>query len=78
MTKRIVAGNDSAFSYVRIKYGANPTDTVTGVIIYPDDFTFSEAGVGALNFGANYEITQIDAATWEALEDVGCVFLPST
>ena len=76
LTTRIVAGNDSAFSYVRLKYGSNLTDTVTGVIIYPDDFSFAEAGVGALNFGANYAITQIDAATWEALEDMGCVFLP--
>ena len=78
LTTRIVAGNDSAFSYVRLKYGSNLTDTVTGVIIYPDDFSFAEAGVGALNFGANYAITQIDAATWEALEDMGCVFLPGT
>ena len=75
LTKRIVAGNDSAFTFVRLKYGDNPTDTVSGVIIYPDDFTFSEAGVGALNFGV-YPVTQIDAVTWEALEDVGCVFLP--
>ena len=78
LTTRIVAGNDSAFSYVRLKYGSNLTDTVTGVIIYPDDFSFAEAGVGALNFGANYAITQIDATTWEALEDMGCVFLPGT
>ena len=76
LTTRIVAGNDSAFSYVRLKYGSNLTDTVTGTIIYPDDFSFAEAGVGALNFGANYAVTQIDAATWEALEDMGCVFLP--
>ena len=77
LTKRIVAGNDSAFSYVRLKYGSNLTDTVSGVIIYPDDFSFAEAGVGALNFGANYAVTQIDATTWEALEEMGCVFLPT-
>ena len=76
LTTRKVAGDDSAFSFVRIQYGPNPTDTVTGTIIYPDDFSFADAGVGAMPFGANYAITQIDAATWEALEDMGCVFLP--
>ena len=76
LTTRKVAGDDSAFSFVRIQYGSNPTDTVSGMVIYPDDFSFADAGVGALNFGANYAITQIDATTWEALEDMGCVFLP--
>ena len=72
---RKVGGEDSVFSYVRIKYGENATDTVTGVIIYPDDFSFSEAGVASIGFGAR-NVTEINAADWEALENAGCVFLP--
>ena len=58
-----------------MQYGSNPTDTVTGVIIYPDDFSFADAGVGAMRFGT-YQHT-IDIDTWEALEEMGCIFLPS-
>ena len=77
LTTRIVAGNDSAFSYVRIKYGNHATDTVTGVLIYPDDFSFADAGVGAMTFGAARP-TQIDIDSWRAVEKVGCVFLPNS
>ncbi len=73
---RFVADNDSAFSIVRLQYGKNEHDTITGVIIYPDDFSFSEAGVAALPFGIRH-LTVIDAATWEALEEAGVVFLPN-
>ena len=77
LTKRVVSGNDSAFTYVRLKYGDNATDTVTGLIIYPDDFIFSEADVAILPFGP-YSINEIDADTWAALERVGCIFLPGS
>ena len=79
LTTRKVGDEDSAFSYVRIKYGDHETDTVTGVIIYPDDFNFSEVGVAALKFGAYYGLqADIDKATWESLENAGCVFLPTS
>ena len=78
LTTRKVGGEDSVFSLVRIKYGSNATDTVSGVIIYPDDFSFSEVGVATMKFGANYVLTQIDAGTWQMLEEAGCVFLPAT
>ena len=74
---REVEGKDSAFTYVRLQYGKNNSDTVTGMLIYPDDFSFSEAGVAMLPFGANYAISSLDAPTFEALEDAGVVFLPS-
>ena len=48
------------------------------MVIYPDDFSFADAGVGAMPFGANYAVKQIDADEWEALEDAGCVFLPTS
>ena len=31
-----------------------------------------------MNFGAKYAPVQIDITTWEALEEAGCVFLPSS
>ena len=76
LTTRKVGGEDSVFSFVRLKYGENATDTVTGVIIYPDDFSFSEVGVASIAFGAR-PLTQINSADWEALENAGCIFLPS-
>ena len=78
LTTRKVGGEDSVFSYVRIKYGENATDTVSGVIIYPDDFSFSEAGVASMKFGGSPVALrqQINAADWEALENAGCIFLP--
>ena len=76
LTTRKVGGEDSAFSFVRLKYGSNATDTVSGVIIYPDDFSFSEAGVANIAFGAIPLTQQINAADWEALENAGCIFLP--
>ncbi len=77
LTTREVDGKDSAFTYVRLKYGKNNSDTVSGVLIYPDDFSFSEAGVASLPFGATYGVSEIDATMWEALEEVGVVFLPT-
>lgn len=77
LTDRKVGGQDSAFSRVRIKYGEAATDTVSGIVIYPDDFSFSEAGVTTMSFG-NYAIKDISLADWNALEQVGCVFLPWT
>ena len=77
LTERKVGDEDSAFSYVRIKYGDHETDTVTGTIIYPDDFSFSEVGVAALKFGVTSGAqAELDKATWEALEAAGCVFFP--
>ena len=77
LTERKVGDEDSAFSYVRIKYGDHETDTVTGTIIYPDDFSFSEVGVASMKFGTTRGVqAEIDKATWEALESAGCVFLP--
>ncbi|MBQ2440666.1 MAG: hypothetical protein II502_00560 [Paludibacteraceae bacterium] len=76
LTTRIVAGNDSAYSHVRIKYGNHETDTVSGIIIYPDDFSFADAGAPMLPFGAKYGVAQIEKADWEAFEAWGCVFLP--
>ena len=77
LIKRVIDGKDSAFTYVRLKYGKNTTDTVSGVLIYPDDFSFAEVGVATMPFGANYPISEIDRATWDALEEAGCVFLPN-
>ena len=63
---------------MRIKYGDHETDTVTGVLIYPDDFSFSEVGVSTMKFGSrsNRLQAELDKATWESLESAGCVFLP--
>ena len=77
LTERMVEGKQNAFTYVRLKYGNNPTDTVSGVLIYPDDFSFSEAGVATLPFGANNAVSNIDATVWGLLEEAGVVFLPS-
>ena len=76
LTTRTVGGNDSAFTYVRLQYTDNEADTVSGVLIYPDDFSFSEASVPIMPFGANYAVTKIDAATFAALQEVGVAFLP--
>ncbi len=76
LTERMVEGKQNAFTYVRLQYGKNNSDTVSGVLIYPDDFSFSEAGVATLPFGATYGVSTIDAATWNALEEAGVVFLP--
>ena len=65
------------FHQVHIKYGVNASDTVTGVLLYPDDFSFSEAGVASLPFGASNSVTELLATDWEALESAGCVFLPA-
>ena len=73
----MVAGNNNAYSYVLLKYGDNATDTVTGVVIYPDDFSFADAGVDALTFGVALP-TQIDIDSWRALETAGCVFLSNS
>ncbi len=73
---RIVDGNDSAFTYVRLQWGKNDYDTVSGMIIYPDGFSFSEAGVANLPFGAT-TVSVITMPTWEALQEAGCVFFPS-
>ena len=73
----MVAGNSNPFTYVRLKYGNNATDTVTGLVIYPDDFSFADAGVGAMTFGTAAP-TQIDIDSWRALETAGCVFLPGS
>ena len=75
LTKRFVAGNDSPYTNVRLQYGPNDYDTVTGILIYPDDFSFSEAGVANMPFGAR-PVTVISAGTWETLEAAGVVFLP--
>ena len=75
LTERKVGGQDSAYSNIRIKYGEATTDTVSGIVIYPDDFSFSEAGVSSKQFG-NYAVQQITLADWNALEQAGCVFLP--
>ena len=75
LTTRKVGDEDSAFSFVRIKYGDHETDTVTGILIYPDDFSFSEVGVASMTFGAR-GVVEIEKATWEALESAGCVFIP--
>ena len=76
LTDRIVDGNDSAFTYVRLQWGKNAYDTVSGMIIYPDGFSFSEAGVAPLPFGAK-TVSVITMSTWEALQEAGCVFCPS-
>ncbi len=76
LNTRIVDNNDNAFSFVRIKYGSHPTDTVTGTLIYPDDFSFSKVSVAAIPFGARYALTEIDADTWATLEKAGVIFLP--
>ena len=76
LTERIVNGNDSAFTYVRLQWGKNDYDTVSGMIIYPDGFSFSEAGVANLPFGAT-TLSVITMSTWEALQEAGCVFCPS-
>ena len=75
LNTRKVGGQDSAYSNVRIKYGDTDMDTVSGIVIYPDDFSFSEAGVASMSFG-NHAITNLNLADWNALEQVGCVFLP--
>ena len=72
----MVAGNSNPFTFVRLKYGNNATDTVTGMVIYPDDFSFADAGVGAMTFGIQAP-TAIDIDSWRALETAGCVFLPA-
>ena len=72
----MVAGNNNAYSFVLLKYGDNATDTVTGMVIYPDDFSFADAGVDAMTFGATRP-TEIGIDSWRALESFGCVFLPS-
>ena len=65
-------------------YGSNPTDTITGVIIYPDDFTWENAGINPIVMGnvvfglANYSDYVIDPSDWVALEEAGCIFLPSS
>ena len=78
LTTRTVGGNDSAFTYVRLQYTDNEADTVSGVLIYPDDFSFSEASVPIMPFGAKYGVTKIDIATFAALQEVGVAFLPGS
>ena len=66
------------YSYVRLRHGNKATDTVSGILLYPDDFSFSAMGltipVGEPN---GIKITEIDADTWFALYDSGCAFLPA-
>ena len=64
------------YSYVRIRYGNNATDTVSGLLIYPDNFRFSTVGV-SIPVGETWDATEIDAETWSALYDNGCAFLPA-
>ena len=73
---RKVDGN-AGYSFVRLKFGSNPTDTVTGVIIYPDEFTWSDVDISAIGVGKD-NFTEIGIFTWKALERVGCVFLPGS
>ena len=72
---RKVNGADG-YSYVRLKTGSNSRDTVTGCLIYPDNFTWAKAGVTAIATGASAGVKAVDNATWKALEKAGCAFLP--
>ncbi len=81
-----------AYSYVRLKFGSNSTDTVTGIVLYPDNFSFSEAGIDSISVGKGkkvpyknydhittyeYPLTEIeDMSIWSALEQAGCIFMP--
>lgn len=54
--------------------------TVNGVIIFPDEYSGgTPSGVtwGTINGTDNGYTTTCTAAGWEALESVGCVFLPA-
>ncbi len=75
LTKRFVSGNDSPFTNVRLQYGTNAQDTVTGILIFPDDFSFAESGIANIPFGAR-PITPITRGQWDELEAAGVVFLP--
>ncbi len=77
LIERRKVDGDAGYSFVRLKFGSNPTDTVTGVIIYPDDFTWSDVDISAIGVGKE-KFTEIDATIWNALEQVGCVFLPGS
>ena len=70
-----------SFSAVRLKYSDKETDTVTGILLYPDDFTFEKAGVDVLPLGTvsakKRPITTIDLTTWEKLNNVGVIFMPN-
>lgn len=54
--------------------------TVTGILLYPDDFSFAEVGVALLTCGPG-SITAtpqiVSMSDWELLELAGCIFLPS-
>ncbi len=78
LISRIVDWKDSAFTYVRLQYGKNESDTITGMLLYPDDFSFAEVGLAPLPFGNNYKISVLDAYMFSVLEEAGCVFLPNT
>ncbi len=67
---------DISYTFVRLHYGSNATDTVMGVIIYPDNFSFKTAGVDAISIDPEVEITDINMSIWSSLEKVGAVFLP--
>ena len=62
------------YSLVRLKYDAS--NTVSGLIIYPDKFTWP-TGVNSFTVNANTTATEITSDTWTALEKAGCAFLPA-
>ena len=68
--------NTTGYSYVRITYGSGDADTCTGVLIYPDNFTWKDAGISSISVGSSAGVQNISATQWAALEKVGCVFLP--
>ncbi len=75
LTRRAKLNGDDRYSFVLLRFGDGDNDTVRGVIIYPDGFMFSKAGVGAITTGES-AATSINADTWAKLETAGCVFLP--
>ena len=68
--------NTTGYSYVRLKYGSGNADTCMGVLIYPDNFTWKDAGISSISVGSSAGVQNISATQWAALEKVGCVFLP--
>lgn len=57
--------------------GTNPT--ITGIVLYPDDFSFTEVGLSLIATGKAGAFTPTTLAMdeWELLELAGCIFLPS-
>ena len=70
------SNGEISYSFVLLRYGSNATDTVTGIIIYPDHFSFAMAGVDPIPVDPDADLTEINLSVWSSLEKVGAVFLP--